>query len=131
MKLTAYSKNRITKTAKQWWVDRDYFQLLYNYLVYGYEPGSFWTAVLENDWFGAIARSHPGNNVEALKNASKWITGVWPAEIYGDHSSVQQWLQRTALERRTVLEQAKLIYTEQEEVEMALRGESTHELDLY
>jgi hypothetical protein len=131
MKLTAYSKNRITKTAEQWHVDRDYFQPLYNYLVYGWEPGSFWTAVLENDWFGAIARSHPGNSVEALKNATKWITGVWPAEIYGDHSSVQQWLQRTALERRRVLEAARLIYTEREEVEMALRGVPNREHELF
>jgi hypothetical protein len=131
MKLTVYSKNRITKTAEMWHVEREYFEPLYNYLVYGYEPGSFWCAVLKNDWFGAIARSHPGNSVEGLKNASKWITGVWPAETYGDRTSVQQWVQRTALERRTILEQAKLVYTEQQEVEMALKGVPDFELDLY
>jgi hypothetical protein len=131
MKLTTYSKNRITKTAEMWRVERDYFQPLYNYLVYGWEPGSFWCAVLENDWFGAIARSHPGNSVEGLKNASKWITGVWPAEIYGDLRRVRAWTYRTAEERRTTLEQAKLIYTEQQEVEMALKGVPNHELELY
>jgi hypothetical protein len=131
MKLTTYSKNRIVKTAEQWHVERDYFQPLYNYLVHGLEPGSFWCAVLENDWCGAIARSHPGNSVEALKNATKWIMGVWPAGIYGDRTSVQQWVQRTAEERRTVLEQARLVYTEQQEVEMALKGVPDFELDLY
>jgi hypothetical protein len=131
MKLTVYSKNRIVRSAERWHVERDYFQPLYNYLVYGWEPGSFWTAVLENDWFGAIARSHPGNHVEGLKNATKWITAAWPQNIYGDYSSVKAWTYRTAEERRAILESVKLIYTEQEEVEMALRGESDFELDLY
>jgi len=133
MNLTVYSKNRIVKTAEMWHVERDYFQPLYNYLVSGLEPGSFWTAVLMNDWFGAIARSHPGNHVEGLKNASKWITGVWPPEVYGDRQSVRQWttFYLPEQERRRVLEQARLIYTEQQEVEMALRGVPDFELDLY
>jgi hypothetical protein len=131
MKLTTYSKNRIVKSAEEWHVERDYFQPLYNYLVYGWEPGGFWTAVLMNDWFGAIVRSHPSNNVEALKNTSKWIQGTWPRNIYGDYSSVRSWLQQSAAERRTILESAGLIYTEQEEVTMALKGEHVYERELY
>ena len=131
MKLTVYSKNRIVKSAERWLVERDYFEPLYNYLVYGWEPGRCWCAVLENDWFGAIARSHPGNDVSALKNASKWITAAWPPLIYGNKDNVQEWCRLNEYQRRLFLESVKLIYTEQQEVELALRGESDFELDLY
>jgi hypothetical protein len=49
MNLTAHSRNRILKTFELWRVPKDFADPMYNYLVHGYEPGSFFTAVLAND----------------------------------------------------------------------------------
>jgi len=122
MKITDYSKRRIMESAAGWEVSLDYFEPLYNYMIHGWEPGGFWTSVLANDWFGAIVRSHPANQIDALKKASGWITGVWPKEIYGDYSRVRSWTTISDQQRRSILEAADLIYTEEEEVELILRG---------
>ena len=51
MDFSRYSKARIMQSAVDWDVPRDYFDPIYNYMVYGYEPGSFFSAVLANDFF--------------------------------------------------------------------------------
>jgi len=40
---------------------------------------------------------------------------------------VRHWLELDAVERRLHLEEAHLIYTEQDEIMLALRGERTYE----
>ena len=84
MNLTKFSRNRMMLSATRWTVPRDYFDPLYNYLVHGYEPGSFWTAVLANDFMRAVQHSHPSNSIEALKHTSGWIQGPSPLESYGN-----------------------------------------------
>jgi hypothetical protein len=118
-------------SASRWTVPQDYFDPLYNYLVHGYEPGSFWTAVLANDFFRAISSSHPSNSIEALKNTVGWIRDQFPAESYGNYSVVKSWLELEPMNRRLHLEDQRLIYTEQEEIMMGLKGERTKEPQLY
>jgi hypothetical protein len=130
MKITNYSKNRIMESAHQWSVDREYYDPLYNYLVMGWSPGGFWTAVLSNDFYGAIQRSHPANQIAALKKASGWIGDRFPRSAWGTFDRVDRWLSATDEERRLELEKSKLIYTEHEEVEMALRGVDATELQV-
>jgi hypothetical protein len=127
MMITDYSRHRIMQSAEDWRVEREYFDPLYNFLVYGYEPGSFWTAVLANDWFEAIQRSHPGNQVEALKRACGWVQSKFPPIAYGSYDLVYGWTKMNSSLRRSILEDAHLVYTERQEVEMALRGVKTHE----
>jgi hypothetical protein len=122
MKLTAYSINRLTESAHQWQVDHDYYDPLFNYLVHGFHPGGFWTSVLANDFMSALQRSHPGNQIPALKRASGWIQDRFPAISYGSYKLVDDWTRFTDLQRRSHLEACDLIYTEREEVELALRG---------
>jgi hypothetical protein len=122
MKLTPYSRNRCMTAAELWRVPKEYFDPLYNYLVYGFEPGGFWTSVLANDVMGAMQRSHPANQIAALKNTVGWIQDQFPALSYGSYKMVDGWLGFTEQQRRGQLEACALIYTEQEEVEMALRG---------
>lgn len=124
-KLTQYSRVRIMESAAQWSVPQDFFDPLFNYLVHGFEPGSFWTAVLANDFFRAVQSSHPSNSIPHLKYTTGWIRDRFPVLSYGNYSVVKGWLELGATDRRLHLEDQRLIYTEQEEVELALRGVET------
>lgn len=131
MNITVYSRNRLYETFSKWEVSRDFADPMANYLVYGYSPGSFFTSVLANDFHGAIARSHPSNTVEALKHLGGWILDSMPPEAHGSYDVVADWTSYDSAERRVILERCELIYTEQEEIIMALRSESANEPVLY
>ena len=128
MNLTKYSKNKLMSSLAKYEVDKDYAEPIYNYLVFGFEPGSFFTSVLANDFTDAISRSHPANSIPALKKLVCWIVNELPEGItHGTYEVVDAWLTMPALERRTVLEQRRLIYTEKEEIIMVLKDEKTQE----
>jgi hypothetical protein len=123
MNITKFSRNRMMLSATRWTVAREYFDPLYNYLVHGFEPGSFWSAVLANDFMRAIQHSHPSNDIPALKHTVGWIRDSFPEESYGNHHVVSEWIKLSSLERRMILERSRLIYTEQEEIMLGLKGE--------
>jgi hypothetical protein len=125
------NRDRVMLTATRWTVARDYFDPLYNYLVYGFEPGSFWTSVLANDFMGAIQRSHPANDIPALKHTVGWIQDVFPQGSYGDYRSVRYWVNMDPSERRMTLEHHRILLTEQEEIMALLRGPRSEEPQLY
>jgi hypothetical protein len=125
MNITKFSRNRMMLSATRWSVPRDYFDPLYNYLVHGYEPGSFWTAVLANDFMRAVQHSHPSNDITALKHTVGWIQDSFPRESYGNIYMVEDWVNRSGHDRRMLLEEVGMIHTEQEEIMMGLRGEKT------
>lgn len=127
MEITKYSRNRMMESATRWTVPREYFDPLFNYLVHGFEPGSFWTAVLANDFMRAMQHSHPGNSIPHLKHVVGWIQDSWPVMSYGNHVLVKAWMELESIERRLCLEDARLIYSEQDEVMMALQNVRTHE----
>jgi hypothetical protein len=131
MNITVYSRNRLYETFSKWDVPRDFADPMANYLVYGYEPGGFFTALLANDFFAAIQSSHPANTVEAFKCLVGWINDCMPPEAYSSYHRVGEWLHLREDRRRAVLEKYELIYTEQEEIMLALRDESTIEPILY
>lgn len=131
MNITVYSRNRLYETFSKWDVPRDYADPVANYLIYGYEPGGFFTSVLANDFFAAISRSHPANTVEALKCLVGWINDCMPPEAFGSYDVVADWVSYSPAERRAILEQYGLIFTEQEEIMLTLRSESTIEPILY
>jgi hypothetical protein len=123
MNITKFSRNRMMLSATRWTVAREYFDPLYNYLVHGFEPGSFWSAVLANDFMRAVQHSHPSNDIPALKHTVGWIRDSFPEESYGNHHVVSEWIKLSSLERRMILERSRLIYTEQEEIMLGLKGE--------
>ena len=131
MNLTVYSRNCIRKTFADWEVPRDFADPMYNYLVYGYQPGSCFTAVLANDFIGAIRSSHPANTVEAFKALAGWINECCPKVAQGNYDKVEAWCDMTSAMRRPILEKHRIVYTEKEEVWMALKDESTVEPVLY
>ena len=131
MNLTIYSQYRIRQTFVDWHVPKDFADPMYNYLVYGYSPGSCFTAVLANDFIGAMRSSHPANTVEAFKSLAGWIHDKLPVESYGSYLAVKHWISLEDEDRRRVLEIHRLIYTSKEEVIMTLKSEKTVEPILY
>ena len=131
MNLTAHSKNRLMATFQKWDVPRDFADPMYNYLVYGYEPGSCFTAVLANDFMRAMQSSHPANTVEAFKALVGWMSDCMPIEAYGSYLAVKHWLKLEEDDRRRVLENHRLVYTTKEEVWSILKDVPTAEPVLY
>jgi hypothetical protein len=131
MKLTDYSRNRLLATFHKWDVPKDFADPMYNYLVHGYSPGGFFTSVLANDFHSAIARSHPSNTINACKSLGGWILDHAPRETKGSYNNVEVWCSLPTDVRRSILEDYELIYTEQQEIMMALQGQNTREPVLY
>jgi hypothetical protein len=127
MKLSAHSKNRLMESARQWSVPLEYFEPISNYLAHGFEPGSFFTALLANDFFRAMQHSHPANSIPELKHLTAWIESAVPFEAFGSYQKVTNWLRLTDEQRRALLVQRGLVYTKEEEVMLVLQGARTHE----
>jgi hypothetical protein len=122
VKLTRHSIERLYGSAAVWTVAAEYREPLVNYLVWGWQPGSFWSAVLANDFKRAVQSSHPANTIPALKAATGWIWDSFPAVSRGTPAAVNAWLAMSAAERRGHLELCGLIYTEKEEVVLILQS---------
>ena len=131
MNITVYSRNRLYETFSNWDVPRDFADPMANYLVYGYEPGSCFTAVLANDFMQAMLSSHPVNTVESFKALVGWMRDTMPIESYGSYLAVKHWLKLDEEDRRRILENHRVIYRSKEEVWMTLKGEITQEPVLY
>ena len=130
MELTKYSRNRLMESLRHWDVDKDFADPVYNYLVHGFEPGGFFTAWYANE-ATAILHSHPANTVEALKSLTKWMVNCMPRDAWGSRSIVKGWLKMPNADRRQHLEFYDLVYSEQDEIMMALRNEPTAEPVFY
>jgi hypothetical protein len=92
-----------------WHVEPEYYGHVIRYLRFGMAPGSFFTSVLANDCLGAFTKSHPSNTMDSLKNLAKWILNVCPRQAYGTYAKVDAWTQLTNDERRVILEEARLV----------------------
>jgi hypothetical protein len=64
---------------------------LYNYFVYGLEPGGFMTAVLSNDLYGASARAD-FVNTKLMAQYAQWLVNRAPYGSYGSAEMVRGWL---------------------------------------
>ena len=91
------------ETFSLWTVNDEWAQTLYGYFMHGYEPGSFFGAVLANDLFGAANHSHPTNNWTEIMNMAKWIQYTAPSRSIGSYENVDAWLELTEDERNEVL----------------------------
>ena len=128
MEISKHSRERLLASSEAYIVLYDHFSVIYNYLIFGYPPGSFWHSVLANDFFKAMSHSHPANSVLDLKNTTTWILNALPTESYGDYNKVRNWCNSSAEYRRLRLENRHLIYTEEEET-MLLLSSSPEELN--
>ncbi len=131
MKLNPHSRNRLLRTFVTWHVPKEFANPMYNYLVHGHYPGGCFTAVLANDFYNAIRRSHPANTIEAFKALAGWINDVMPSTAHGSYKAIEEWITMEDDERRTILVEKGLILTAEDEVLSVLAGEPTHEPILY
>lgn len=127
MELGQHSRNKFLESMSHWKIDKDYIDPLYNYLVFGWEPGSFFTSVFANDFVNAMHRSHPANTIPALKNVAGWIHNICPHEAWGSYNKVRAWMKLDEVKRREILVESGLVYTAEEETYMILKGQPTHE----
>jgi hypothetical protein len=125
MKLSDHSRNRLLHSFDLWDVPQEYHQHVSDYLVNGWDPGSFYTAVLANDFMGAVIRSHPGNQIDTLKRLAGWIHTTMPTAAWGSYDRVRTWLRMSPEDRRMVLEQCDLIYDTKTEMWLVLKNEHT------
>lgn len=131
MNITVYSQNRLNETFANWSMPKEFSDTMSNYLVFGYSPGSCFTSILANDFMGAIQHSHPANTVNAFKSLAGWIIERCPEEAWGSYARVSDWCRLRSEQRRSILEHYRLIFTEEQEVWMALKDEPTKEPILY
>lgn len=122
MKISEHSKRRFYVNAKGWDVPEEFIGPVFNYFVYGLEPGSFYKSLLANDMFSAMNSCHPNNNVIGIKNLTGWLvnTGL-RGTAFGNYGVVAEWLGKADSDRRKWLERVSLLYTEEEEVLKILR----------
>jgi len=123
MIITEYSKNRLRATFSKWEVDKDFADPMYSYLVFGFDPGSFFTAVLANDFMAAVSHSHPANIIPALKRLVGWMNDCMPTDAYGSYTAVTEWYKMDEEDRRYCLERHNLLYSSKEEVWKILNDE--------
>lgn len=128
MKLSCYSKNRIYQTMCDYQVPKEWAEVMYNYLVYGLPPGSFFTAVLSNDFMGAVSHSHPANYIGSLKALVSWIFNyITEGTAYGSYAIVDKWMKLSIEEKRRCLESEGLVFDEKTEILMAIEGKESVE----
>lgn len=121
--LSKYNKRRILHSLMSYdVVDKSIEDALINYVVYGIKPGSMLTAMLANDMHGVLSLSHPSNTVEFLKNISSWIRNELPTELRGSYDAVDYWMRCDSKYRRRVLENYKLLLSQEQEIMLSLKN---------
>lgn len=132
MKITEHSRNRFYETLTKWDVPREYADRMFEYFVLGLQPGSFYTAVLSNDFAKAMQHSHPANSIPGLKALVGWLQSTMLTGMaWGGYIAVKTWLAMSDVQRRQVLEEFELIYSEQDEILLLLKDEPTREPFFY
>ena len=120
---SSFSIDKLRYSMIQYDMAFEYQLPLINFLLYGISPGLFFTAFLENDYNGAILNSHPLNSIPALKPVSYWLQAyLHHCPYIGSREALTNWYTLSDVERRTVLETMGLVYTEEQEIELALKA---------
>ena len=68
------------------------------YLVHGYHPGHFLTAVLMNDLTGAVARADD-DSIRGLAAVVRFLWNYAPSWCWGSEERVKDYLAAAAIER--------------------------------
>ena len=68
----------------------DLARTLEHYLMRGFAPGGFTTAVLANDLFGAVARADHWNK-KAIAEIAQTVAYLCPDHAVGSYEAVEAW----------------------------------------
>ena len=89
-------------------ITMDCQEAIFGYLVYGWEPGGFLTAVMANDLYRAATVADIAN-VDHLAYVAKFVVYALPQASYGNYDQVEIWSRLTDEEREAVLVTADLL----------------------
>lgn len=105
-------EQRMTKWHPNTWanVHEDCRHALFNWLVFGWEPGGFLTAVLTNDLWRAAAVADT-ENTKRLAYVTKFVMHAVPLTARGTLETMRKWHNLSDRERETVLIEARLLPT--------------------
>lgn len=67
-----------------------------NYILHGYQPGSFLNAVLRNDLIDAAGRAD-GQNMYALYEWAVFVYNAVPMPARGSQEAIQAWVEQGGL----------------------------------
>ena len=87
---------------------------LHNYLGFGFEPGSFHTALYSNNLRAAVRHTDAFNKWEWIKAFIDFLEGEAPAEAWGSRDRVDKWIKMSFEERFKILHRCELVLTEEE-----------------
>lgn len=71
--------------------NRDLAQTLEHYLIRGFAPGGFTTAVLAGDLFSAVAKADHWNK-HSIADIAQEVLRTCPAHAIGSYEAVEAWL---------------------------------------
>lgn len=71
-------------------------------MAYGLGPGSFVSAVLENNFIRAATCADDFSE-QCLKNLALWIIHTMPVGSYGSAKAMQSWMDKTDQERLEIM----------------------------
>lgn len=75
----------------------DTIESINNYVTKGWEPGSFVTAVMENNLMEALGQADMGNRL-AIFEICEYVYNDTPATCHGSPEKVREWLLHGGLE---------------------------------
>ena len=105
-----YFKRQVEQRCERSWgnIHLDCQEAIFNYLVYGWEPGGFLTAVMANDLLRAATVADV-ENVKRLAHVARFVVYALPHGCYGNYDQVKSWCRLTDEEREAVLVTADLL----------------------
>jgi len=119
-----YSKQLLIGKLSRDYVDQEFGFPIVLYLTRGYMPGGCLTALLANDAYNAMLKSHPANSIDSFKSLVRFIVNHDVGSQWsGSYETVGSWRERSDSERHSVLVEQRLVYPQEEEVWKTLRGD--------
>lgn len=83
-------------------------EAFWNYLAYGWDPGSFGMAILRNSFMDAVARAHRALTAEHMREIAVWFANVPPPMSFGSDAKIEAWKALTDDERRDIMIEYRL-----------------------
>ena len=105
-----YFKRQVEQKHLRIWthITMECQEAIFGYLVYGWEPGGFLTAVMANDLLRAATVADV-ENVKRLAHVARFVVYALPHGCYGNYDQVKTWLRLTDQEREEILVAAQLL----------------------
>ncbi len=74
-------------------ITADAIDVLGNYVMFGFSPGSFYEEILIGDSDAAYKKAHEviRHQPEVIENLIQWINELFPEDCYGSREIVEAW----------------------------------------